>query len=82
AAGYGVPDGAAAAVEAGADLVLFGSTLTPTDVSLLKPSSVAATTDAVTAALVAAVRDGALPAATLVEAARQVLAAKGVSVCP
>lgn len=82
AAGYGVADGAAAAVEAGADLVLFGSTLTPTDVSLLKPSSVAATTDAVTAALVAAVRDGALPAATLVEAARQVLAAKGVSVCP
>ena len=55
AAGYSVPKAAAAAIEAGADLVLFGSTLTPADTQLLSPANVAATESAIVAAVSAAV---------------------------
>jgi beta-N-acetylhexosaminidase len=81
AAGLTVPAGAARAVEAGADMVLFGSTLTAGDVAMLTPSAVAAETAAIVSALTAAVRDGQLPRAHLQDAARHVLAAKGVTVC-
>jgi len=44
AAGYGVTAAAVAAVEAGADMVLFGSTLTPAQTLLLSPAEVSAST--------------------------------------
>ncbi|HEY7812437.1 MAG TPA: glycoside hydrolase family 3 N-terminal domain-containing protein, partial [Nakamurella sp.] len=40
AAGYGIVRAAVAAVEAGADMVLFGSTLTPAETLLLSPDNV------------------------------------------
>lgn len=81
AAGYDVPHAAAAAVEAGADLILFGSTLTPAETALLNPANVAQTTQAIQAALVGAVQSGALPLARLDDAVGHVLAAAGTNLC-
>jgi beta-N-acetylhexosaminidase len=80
-AGYTVPEAARAAVAAGADLVLFGSTLTPADVAQLSPGNVAATRQAIIDALVNGVRNGGLPVDRLNEAVAHVIAAKGVKVC-
>lgn len=76
-AGYTLASAATAAVTAGADLVLFGSTLTPTQ----SAANVAAAFNQVTGALVAAVADGALPEQRLDQAVLDVLAAKHVSLC-
>jgi beta-N-acetylhexosaminidase len=76
AAGYTLPEAAAAAVEAGADLVLFGSTLTAADTALLTPANVAASFRSIVAALEAAAAAGQLPAARLDQAVRDVLALK------
>ena len=81
AAGYDVPGAAAAAVEAGADLVLFGSTLTASDVAQLRPDAVAATTDGITRAMTAAVAAGRLSTARLMDAAGRVLTQRGAVVC-
>jgi beta-N-acetylhexosaminidase len=80
-AGYSVPHAAAAAVEAGADLALFGSTLTPADTAMLNPANVTATRQAILDALTGAVTSGHLTQARLDQAVSHVLAAKGVSVC-
>jgi beta-N-acetylhexosaminidase len=80
-AGFSVPQAAVASVEAGADLVLFGSTLSPADTRLLSPANVEVTRGAILDALVTAVRAGHLPSARLDEAVAHVLSAKGVSVC-
>jgi len=80
-AGYTVPEAALAAVEAGADLVLFGSTLTPADVAQLSPQDVAATRQAIIDKITSAVATGDLPARRLDEAVAHVLAAKGVELC-
>jgi beta-N-acetylhexosaminidase len=78
-----LPHAAAAAVEAGADMVLFGSTLTSQDTAMLAPSSVAANVHAVVSALVTAVAEGSLPVPRLDEAVHHVLAAKGITrLCP
>ncbi len=81
AAGYTVAQAAAAAIEAGADLVLFGSTLTPADTALLSPANVAATRQTIISALAAAVATGELTPPRLDEAVAHVLVAKGVNVC-
>lgn len=81
AAHYTVAGAAVAAVEAGADLVLFGSTLTPADVAQLSPANVLATTSGIIAGVASAVRAGQLPESTLNEATVRVLAAKG-HLCP
>lgn len=81
AAGYDVPSAAVAAVEAGADLVLFGSTLTPSDVARLQPAAVAATTDDMARALATAVDVGQLSISRLRDAASRVLALRGAIVC-
>jgi beta-N-acetylhexosaminidase len=81
AAGYDVPSGAAAAVTAGADMILFGSTLTPADIASLGPREVNSSTSAIINALVGAVGSGALPVARLDAAVLDVLTAKGVNLC-
>ena len=80
-AGFDVPGAAVAAVEAGADMVLFGSTLTSADVAGLQPPAVLATTDAIARAATAAVDRGRLPMARLRQAAGRVLALRGGAVC-
>jgi beta-N-acetylhexosaminidase len=80
-AGYTVPEAALAAVKAGADLVLFGSTLTPADVARLSPANVAVTRQAIIDAIVNGVRNGELSPDRLNEAVGHVLIAKGVKLC-
>lgn len=72
-AGYDVPHAAAASVAAGADLVLFGSTLTADERRLLAPANVERTVRAIIAQIVAAVRSGRLPTGRLDEAVQSVL---------
>ncbi|HET9730895.1 MAG TPA: glycoside hydrolase family 3 N-terminal domain-containing protein [Acidimicrobiia bacterium] len=81
AAGYTVPQAAVAAITAGADLVLFGSTLTPADTALLQPDHVHATRDDIARALATAVRSGALSRQRLDDAVAHVLRAKAVTMC-
>jgi beta-N-acetylhexosaminidase len=81
AAGYDVPRAAVAAVEAGSDMVLFGSTLTAAEAALLSPTNVASTTAAIVDALARAVQAGQLPVARLDQAVLHVLGAKGVKPC-
>ena len=80
-AGYTVPEAAVAAIEAGADLVLFGSTLTPQLEAQLEPQAVAATVDAIVSALTAAVRTGALTTSQVNAAVGRVVALQGVNLC-
>ena len=69
-AGYRVPQAAARAIGAGADMVLFDS------------SDPGATADAIIAAIAAAVRSHRLPVSRLDDAVQHVLAAKHISLCP
>ena len=72
AAGYSVPAATVAALQAGADMVLFNA----------DPSAVASTTNQIVAAVVAAVSSGALSRGQLVSAVGHVLAVKHVQMCP
>ena len=80
-AGYDLPRAAAASVAAGADMVLFGSTLTPADRAQLAPPAVAANLQAMSAAIAAAVASGKLPVSRLDSADEHVLTAERVSLC-
>jgi beta-N-acetylhexosaminidase len=80
-AGFDLPRAATAAIEAGADMVLFGSTLTAADTSLLTPASVARSTAEIIDAIVAANAAGSLSNARLNGAVEHVLAAKHVDLC-
>jgi beta-N-acetylhexosaminidase len=80
-AGFAVPDASAAAIEAGADMVLFGSTLTPAETALLSPDHVAASVTSIVQALVSAVQSGHLPSSRVTDAVLHVLAAKAVDPC-
>lgn len=81
AAGLSLPQASVAAVRAGADQLLFGSTLDDDELALLQPAEVAATTQAITAALVDAVQDGSLPEGRLDDAVSHVLTVKQVDLC-
>lgn len=81
AAGYSLPAAAVAAIGAGADMVLFGSTLTPADEAALAPVPLQASISAVESALTAAVATGRLPAGRIDAAVADVMAAKGVNLC-
>lgn len=70
ASGYSVPKAAVAAIEAGADMVLYGAA-----------AAVASLTGATVAALVSAVGAGTLDRGRLVSAVTHILAAKGVDLC-
>jgi beta-N-acetylhexosaminidase len=80
-AGYSVPQAAATAVAAGADMILFGSTLTPAQTAMLTPDGVRATVSAVVAAIVRATQTGALSPARLTDAVEQVVAADHADLC-
>ena len=80
-AGYSVPRAAATAVAAGADMILFGSTLTPAQTAMLTPDGVPATVSAVVAAIVRATQTGALSPARLTDAVEQVVAADHADLC-
>lgn len=77
--GFTVESAAVQAIRAGADLVLFGSTLTAAEVRKLAPAEVGATFRSVQQAVVAAVAGGSLPEARLDAAVLAVLKAKGVT---
>jgi beta-N-acetylhexosaminidase len=80
-AGYSLPQAAVDAIEAGADQILFGSTLTAADAAMLTPSAVLTTTNQIVDAIVAANKSGALSTNTLNAAVAQVLQLKGVNLC-
>jgi beta-N-acetylhexosaminidase len=79
--GLGLPEAAVAAIAAGADMVLFGSTLTPAETLLLSPANVQATTQHIVDALVNAVNTSKLSMQRLNEAVSHILATKGINLC-
>jgi beta-N-acetylhexosaminidase len=80
-AGYDVSSAAVASIEAGADLVLFGSTLTAADTRMLAPAAVQQQTRSMVAAIAGAAQTGRLPAARLNQAVLDVARAEGAPVC-
>jgi beta-N-acetylhexosaminidase len=82
ATGLDLPGAAVAAVAAGADMVLFGSTLTPAAVAALSPPAVNSSMSAIVNALVSAVGSGRLTTARLDAAVLDVLTAKRTTLCP
>jgi len=81
AAGYDLASAAVQAISAGADMLLFGSTLNDAQTALLSPAGVAASVSSMVSALTAAVRDGRLPASRFDDAVLHVLAVKGINPC-
>jgi beta-N-acetylhexosaminidase len=80
-AGYLLPQAAVAAISAGADMILFGSTLTPADVALLSPANVSATINHIVTAIVAATANGTISMTRLNTAVSHVLAVKQAQLC-
>lgn len=80
-AGYDLPRAVVAAISAGADMVLYGSTLTPAQTSGLSTNAVAATVNTVSSAIVQATRTGALPVSRLDAAVGHVLGAEHANLC-
>jgi beta-N-acetylhexosaminidase len=76
-----LPNAAVAALRAGADLLLFGSTLNANERALLAPAREQATFTAMVAAIVVAVRSGTLATARLTAAATAVVRAAGANLC-
>lgn len=70
-AGYTVPEAGVAAIQAGADMILFSA----------EPAQTAAVTEQAISAIQAAVDSGAVPRARLVSAVAHILSIKGVDVC-
>jgi beta-N-acetylhexosaminidase len=82
AAGYDLPAATVAAIQAGADMVLFGSTLTPAETALLRPDRVPRSAAAMIDALKRWVTAGGVAAASrLDDAVVHVLTAKGIRLC-
>ena len=81
ATGLSLPGAAVQAVAAGADMVLFGSTLTSADTAQLAPTAVANQTAAIISAITSAVAGGHLARSRVENAVSHVLAAKGIALC-
>lgn len=81
AAGYDLQHAAVATIAAGADMVLFGSTLTPAQTAQLSPGNVDANLRAISASIASAVSSGRLPESRLDSADMHVLNAERVSLC-
>ncbi len=82
AAGFDLATAAVAAVEAGADMVLFGSTLTALDTDRLAPGPLATDVSGIVAAIVGAVETARLSQPRLDQAVLQVMRARGAELCP
>lgn len=80
-AGYSPVTASVAAIEAGADMVLFGSTLTAADTAALAPGPLSTETDGIIAAITRAVQTQALSSVRLNEAVGHVIAAKRLNLC-
>jgi beta-N-acetylhexosaminidase len=80
-AGYDLDHAAVAAIAAGADMVLFGSTLTPAQTAQLSPADVDSNLRSMSSAIASAVTSGSLPASRLDSADVHVLDAEHVSLC-
>ena len=80
-AGYTLAQAVVAAINAGADMILFGSTLTPAQTAMLTPAGVRNTMAQIVAAIVGSTQSGALPAARLIAADEQVVSADHVDLC-
>jgi beta-N-acetylhexosaminidase len=80
--GRTLPQATVAAVGAGSDLVLFGSTLSAADTALLSARNVRGSYDSIVSAITAAVRSGQLPIARLRAAATAVISATHDALCP
>jgi beta-N-acetylhexosaminidase len=80
-AGYDVPHAAVSAIGAGADMILFGSTLTPADAGQLASPNLDRSINQIVATIAGAVGSGTLPAGRLDSAVGHVLTAKGVDLC-
>ena len=80
-AGYDVNHAAVVAVTVGADMILYGSTLTPADAAQLSPANVKTSIAGIVAPITAAVGNGSLPAGRLETAAEHVIAAQHANVC-
>jgi beta-N-acetylhexosaminidase len=72
---------AASAIGAGADVVLFGSTLTPNETTQLQPTNVRRTFEAIVSAVTSAVSAGRISESALNAAVVQVLDARHVDAC-
>lgn len=79
--GYDLPRAGVAAIAAGNDMILFGSTLTPAQTLLLTPQNVATSIGQIADAIVAAVGSGTLAASRLNNAVEHVLAAGHINLC-
>ena len=79
--GLGVPSAAAASIAAGADMVLFGSTLTHAQTILLSPPNVAATISHIVNAVIAATASGSLSIDRLNNAVSHILTARNIDLC-
>ena len=80
--GRTLPQAPVAALGAGADLVLFGSTLTPDDTAQLSAPNVQRSYSQIVNAIAAAVSDGHLPLARLTAAATTVAGTAHDHLCP
>jgi beta-N-acetylhexosaminidase len=76
-----LPAAAATSIAAGADVVLFGSTLTPTQLAALQPGQVQQTFDGIVSAVSSAVASGRISEPGLNAAVVRVLAARHVNPC-
>lgn len=80
-AGYDLQQAAVASIAAGADMVLFGSTLTSAQAALLSPAHVDANLRAMSASIASAVSDGRIAVSRLDSADMHVLGAQHLSLC-
>jgi beta-N-acetylhexosaminidase len=80
--GYTLPQAVVAAVGAGADMVLFGSTLTPAQTAMQEPAALDSTIKQLTGAIVSAVSDGSLPLSRVNDAVVHIVTADHASLCP
>lgn len=80
-AGYDVPAATVAAIAAGADQVLYGSTATPALAAQLSPENVQASLGAIQQVVVAATENGDLPIDRLNDAVDNILTARKINLC-
>jgi beta-N-acetylhexosaminidase len=81
ASGYQLPEAAVAAISAGADMILFGSTLTPAQTALLTPSNVSTTLSLIVEAIVSATANDTISVARLNAAVLHILAVRHANLC-
>ena len=80
-AGYSLPQAVVASLHAGADMILFGSTITPAETALLDPTTITTTVSQVEAAVATAVTTRQVHRSTLELAVEKILSTKHADLC-